>query len=73
MTQAQTPSTRTDAAPYVQGEGNYSASRRHRKSAEEFLESGKVEQAAEDAAPETPAEAEELRKAEDAGRAPARK
>ena len=73
MTQAQTPSTRTDAEPDVQGEGNYSASRRHRKSAEEFLESGKVEQAAEDAAPETPAEAEELRKAEDAGRAPARK
>lgn len=52
----------------VQGEGDYAAGRRYDKSAREFAESGKVEPAAREAEPATPAEAEELKRAEEAGR-----
>ena len=51
----------------VQGEGDYDAGRRYDKATREFAESGKVEPAARDAAPETHAEADELKKAEDIG------
>jgi hypothetical protein len=59
--------------PELQGEGNYTAARRHRKSVERFVDAGKVERAAHDAAPRSEGEARELREAEDAGRAHARK
>jgi hypothetical protein len=52
----------------IEGEGSYTAARRHRKSAEQFVESGKVEPAARDAAPDSTAEEEQLRSAEEAGR-----
>jgi hypothetical protein len=52
----------------VQGEGDYDAARRYDKATEDFAKSGKVEQAARDAAPESAGEAEELRKAEDIGK-----
>lgn len=52
----------------VQGEGDYDAARRYDKAAKEFAESGKVEPAARDAAPQTAAEAEELKRAEEAGK-----
>lgn len=55
-----------------QGEGNYDAARRYDESAREFVRSGKVEQAARDAAPDSAAEAEELRRAEEEGRSHAR-
>lgn len=52
----------------VQGEGDYDAARRYDKAAHEFAESGKVEEAARDARPKTPEEAEELSRAERAGK-----
>lgn len=52
----------------VQGEGDYEAGRRHDKAAREFAESGKVEPAAREAAPDSAAEAEELKRAEETGR-----
>jgi len=61
-----------DNDPPLQGEGNYTAARRHRKSAERFVESGRVEKAAHDAAPKDPAEQSELQQAEQDGRARAR-
>lgn len=59
--------------PALQGEGNYTAARRHRESAEQFVDSGKVEEAARDAAPQDPAEQREMQQAEEAGRARAKK
>jgi hypothetical protein len=55
-----------------QGEGNYDAGRRYDKAAREFVKTGKVEQAARDAAPRSPAEAEELRRAEEEGKSRAK-
>jgi hypothetical protein len=52
----------------VQGEGDYEATRRYRKRTEEFLENTDVEKAAVRAAPEGPAEAEEMEEAEAAGK-----
>jgi hypothetical protein len=54
--------------PKVQGEGDYEAARRHRKSVSEFIENNDVEKAAVRAAPESPAEAAELEAAEEAGK-----
>lgn len=48
----------------VQGEGDYEAARRYDKAAHDFAESGKVEEAARQARPATPEEADELRRAE---------
>lgn len=62
----------TLGGPAMQGEGNYTAARRHRQSAEDFIEGGGVEQAARDAAPETERQSKQLRDAEKAGLAPAR-
>jgi hypothetical protein len=56
----------------LQGEGNYDAARRHRKSVEDFVESGDVERSARDAAPRSDEEADALREAEEQGRAPAK-
>ncbi|MEO6897222.1 MAG: hypothetical protein ABI218_11325 [Caldimonas sp.] len=52
----------------VQGEGDYDAARRYDKAAREFAESGKVEPAARDAAPGSPAEAKDLERAEAEGK-----
>lgn len=65
------PESKND--PAMQGEGNYDAARRHRKSVEEFLESNDVEDAARDAAPDSADEQRELRRAEDEGKSHARK
>ena len=53
----------------LQGEGNYEASRRYRERTEQFIESGRVEEAAQNAAPRSDAEAQELDRAEEAGKA----
>lgn len=52
----------------VQGEGDYEAARRYRKGVENFVATHDVEAAARDAAPKSPAEAEELRAAEARGK-----
>ena len=56
----------------VQGEGDYNAARRYDKAAREFAESGKVDEAARDARPTSPEEAEELSRAEREGKAHAK-
>lgn len=62
-----------DANPDLQGEGNYTASRRFRKSAEAFVDSGKVKAAAKDAAPKTDPQRREMQAAESEGKSHARK
>jgi hypothetical protein len=56
----------------IHGEGNYKAAEEYDEAQREFVESGKVEQAARDAKPKTKAEAEEMEKAEQAGRSRAK-
>jgi hypothetical protein len=56
----------------LQGEGNYDATRRYDKAARDFVESGKVEDAARDARPKSPEEAEEMNEAERAGKSHAK-
>jgi hypothetical protein len=48
----------------VYGEGNYEASRQFNESSRKFVESGRVEQAARDAAPKNEREAAEMKQAE---------
>jgi hypothetical protein len=59
---------KTPANDKVQGEGDYEAGRRYDKASREFAESGRVEPAAHDAAPENDREAEELERAEEEGK-----
>jgi hypothetical protein len=63
----------TDADPPLQGEGNITAARRHRQAAQDFIEAGRVQPAADRAAPADAAEAQELRDAEAEGRAHAKR
>jgi len=59
--------TTTDGTPdNVHGEGNYEASRQYNRATKEFVESGRVEEAARDAAPRSPEEARAMREAEQA-------
>ena len=60
------------SSPDIQGEGNYDATRRYDKSAREFAQSGKVDEAARAAAPRDEREAQEMRRAEEEGRSHAR-
>lgn len=48
------------------GEGNYEATRRYNQATKKFVDSGRVERAARDAAPATPGEAAEMARAETA-------
>ena len=57
-----------DPGQQVQGEGDYEAGRRYDKAAREFAESGKVEPAARDAAPDSAEEAEQMQQAEETGK-----
>lgn len=52
----------------VQGEGDYEAARRYDKSAQDFAQSGKVAEAARKAQPHDPKEADDLKRAEEAGK-----
>jgi hypothetical protein len=56
----------------IQGEGNYEATRRYDKATTDFVQSGKVDQAARDARPKSEAEAEEMKKAEQEGKSHAK-
>ena len=51
----------------VQGEGDYEAARRYDKDVQSFSKE-QVEQAKKDAAPKTPQEAEEMKRAEEIGK-----
>jgi hypothetical protein len=48
------------------GEGNYKASREYNAATKKFVESGRVDKAARDAAPRSPQEAQEMKVAEEA-------
>lgn len=58
--------------PKSQGEGDREAARHYDNAQRDFVESGKVEQAARDAAPQSEQEAEEMRRAEEAGKSRAK-
>jgi hypothetical protein len=62
-----------DADPAMQGEGNITAARRHRQSAEKFVASGQVDQAAHDAKPKDAKEAADMLNAEKKGLSKAKK
>lgn len=59
-------------SPGVQGEGDYASAKKYNEHARSFAQSGRTEQAAKDAAPRDPREAEEMRRAEAEGRAHAK-
>ena len=59
--------------PALQGEGNYTAARRHRESLQNFIESGVVEDAAREAAPDSTEEARDMQNAEAEGLSQARR
>ncbi len=65
---AQTPKTVTGTSGKIQGEGDYEAARRYDKAAQDFAESGKVDEAARKAKPKDPQEAQELKQAEEIGK-----
>jgi hypothetical protein len=56
----------------IHGEGNYKAAREFDAAEVAFVKSGQVDKAAHDAAPKSPAEAEDLARAEQAARERAR-
>ena len=57
----------------VEGEGSYSASKDYNERTKKFIDSGKVEQAAEEAKPRSEQEAHEMHKAERIGKQHAKK
>lgn len=67
------PDTVEPSDERVEGEGSYTATRDYNERTRRFVDAGGVEEAAGDAAPDSDAEAAELRKAEEAGKARARK
>jgi hypothetical protein len=52
----------------VQGEGDYESAKKYDDAQAAFVKSGRVDQAAKDAEPTSPVEAEEMREAEEAGK-----
>ena len=56
----------------VQGEGDYESARKFDDDEAAFVKSGRVDQAARDAEPKSPAEAAELAQAEQAGKSRSR-
>ena len=56
----------------LQGEGNYEATRRYDKATRDFVEAGKVDEAARAAKPANAQEAEEMSEAERKGRSHAK-
>lgn len=56
----------------IQGEGDYESAQKYNEHAKEFAQSGKVEQAAKEAAPRNAQEQDDMRKAEAEGRSHAK-
>ena len=54
------------------GEGNYKASKQYNDATKDFVQSGKVDEAARKAEPRNQQEAQELREAEEAGKSHAK-
>ncbi len=54
------------------GEGNYKASKDYNDRTKQFVDSGKVEEAAENAKPKNDKEAQELKQAEEVGKSRAK-
>ena len=52
----------------VHGEGNYAASKQYNDATKKFVQSGRVDDAAKAAAPRSPAEAQDMERAEQAGK-----
>jgi hypothetical protein len=52
----------------IQGEGDYDSARKFNADETAFVKSGRVDQAARDAEPKSPGEAEDMARAEEAGR-----
>lgn len=63
-----TPSSKNE----MQGEGNYTAAKEYDEATQAFIKSGKVKDAAKNAAPKNPTEAREMLEAEEKGRAHAK-
>jgi hypothetical protein len=57
----------------VEGEGSYTGSKNYNERTKKFVQSGKVDKAAKDAAPKNEQEAEEMREAEKIGKKPAKR
>ena len=57
----------------IEGEGSYSGTKDYNRRTEKFIKSGKVEEAAENAKPESEREAHEMQKAERIGKQKAKK
>ncbi len=57
----------------VEGEGSYSATKDYNQRTKKFVDSGKVEQAAEDAKPGSEQEAQDMKEAERIGKQKAKK
>jgi len=57
----------------VEGEGSYSGTKDYNRRTEKFVKSGKVEEAAENAKPQSEQEAHEMQKAERIGKRKAKK
>lgn len=57
---------------HVQGEGDYDSAKKYNQETREFIDSGKVDQAARDAAPRNADEKQAMREAEDEGRSHAK-
>ena len=57
---------------HIEGEGSYSGTESYNEATAKFLKKGKVDEAARDAKPISPAEADELRRAEDEGKSHAK-
>lgn len=62
----------SNAKSTVQGEGDYASARKFNEQGKAFAKSGKVEQAAQEAAPRNAQEQDAMRKAEDEGRSHAK-
>lgn len=67
-TEHKSPHGDTPARKDQPGEGNYDATRRYNKALKEFVDSGQVDEAAEQAAPKNEQEAEQMRRAEAEGK-----
>ena len=57
----------------VEGEGSYSGTKDYNQRTKKFIDSGKVDEAADEAAPKTEQEADEMQKAEGIGKQKAKK
>jgi hypothetical protein len=62
-----------DRKDKVEGEGSYTGSKDYNERTKKFIDSGKVDQAANDAEPKSEQEAHEMRKAERIGKQRAKK